>query len=133
MVEAVNECLRHSLESIQVAAVQALRQILYTHFSVTGTPSERLQVRDATCHNFAVTSSSVQNLTVQLYVNGLLREDVASTTRGYALALGALPAKLCFSPKGTGTRVISALTDVSRYAERSVHRRVEHAFAALLV
>eukprot|EP00605_Chrysophyceae_sp_TOSAG23-4_P001221 GSChrysophyteH1.ASY1.ANO1.1331.1 assembled CDS len=93
LVEFLNENLRHPQEYIQEGAADALREILFSYFSSgIEDPSERLQ-----------------KLTVQLYMNGLNTEENVAATRGYALALGVLPARLLCQPRGRFVQVLECL------------------------
>jgi hypothetical protein len=56
---------------------------------------------------------STQALTVKKYLEGLRTADVASVTRGYARALGVLPAKLALQPEGSIDQIIDQLAAVS--------------------
>lgn len=91
-VESLNEHLRQPHESVQCVARDALREFLFAHFSSGDAPSERLQ-----------------KLTVLKYVEGVLHDGNASVTRGYALALGALPVRLLASPVGRVDEVLACL------------------------
>ena len=93
LVEFLNENLRQPHEYIQKAASDALRQFLFTYLSGgEGDPSERLQ-----------------KLTVLKYMQGLSTEENVAATRGYALALGVLPAKLATQPTGRLQEILSVL------------------------
>lgn len=102
MVETLNENLRQPFAPIRAAAREALREFLFAHFSEGETPSERLQ-----------------KLTVSKYVEGLQSETNVSVTRGYALAIGALPLRLLVQPAGRSDALIDALSQVC-----SPHHRV---------
>ena len=54
-------------------------------------------------------------MTVKKYLTGLRSEEIAAATRGYALALGALPGKLVLNPPGTFTEILDGLVTASRY------------------
>jgi hypothetical protein len=97
LIEFLNENLRQPHEGIQEAAVQALRCFLHTYFPIKTEPSQRLQA-----------------LTTLKYLEGLRTEQNAAVTRGYALALGALPPKLILSPEGRFNAVLEALEDASK-------------------
>lgn len=79
-VEVLNENLRQPHASVQEAAHSALRVFLFNYFGVQGVdsvPSERLQA-----------------LTTKKYIDGMKAEENVAVTRGFALALGALPPRL---------------------------------------
>lgn len=97
LVEFLNENLRQPHEGIQEAAVQALRCFLHTYFPIKTEPSQRLQA-----------------LTTLKYLEGLRTEQNAAVTRGYALALGALPPKLILSPEGRFTAVLEELENATK-------------------
>jgi len=94
LVEFVNENLRQPFEGIQLAAAKALRCFLHSYFPVKVEPSQRLQ-----------------GLTSLKYVEGLRTDQNAAATRGYALALGALPAKLILSPLTRFSEILEALAE----------------------
>jgi hypothetical protein len=97
LVEFLNENLRQPHEYIQKAASSALRNILFSYFaSSEGDPSERLR-----------------KLTTLKYLQGLATEENVAATRGYALALGALPVKLATQPAGTLKEVLNELQRAS--------------------
>jgi hypothetical protein len=94
LVEALNENFRQPFAPIRDAARDALRDFLFTHFAVGDTPSDRLQ-----------------KLTVSKYLTGLRTESNVSATRGYALALGALPLRLLVLPEGRADAVLACLAE----------------------
>ena len=97
LVEFLNENLRQPHEFIQKAASAALRQFLFSYLSSgDADPSERLQ-----------------KLTVLKYMQGLATEENVAATRGYALALGILPAKLATQPAGRLAEILSTLATSS--------------------
>jgi hypothetical protein len=98
LVEFLNENLRQPHEHIQLAASAGLRQMLFSFFPVAAGsgPSERLQL-----------------LTVLKYMEGLRVEANVAVTRGYALALGALPPKLVTQPAGRLKEVFDSLGAVA--------------------
>ena len=99
LVEFLNENLRQPHQHIQVAATNGLRHMLFSYFPVSAVgagPSERLQ-----------------NLTVLKYIQGLRTETNVAATRGYALALGALPPKLVRQPPGRSREVFACLKTVT--------------------
>jgi len=97
LVEFLNENLRQPHEYIQKAASSALRNMLFSYFaSSEGDPSERLR-----------------KLTTLKYLQGLATEENVAATRGYALALGALPVKLATQPAGTLKEVLHELRRAS--------------------
>lgn len=102
LVEFLNENIKQPHEHIQRAAAAGLRQMLFSYFPVGATgPSERLQ-----------------SLTVLKYLEGLKVELNVAVTRGYALALGALPPKLLRQPQGRVGAVFACLGEVADTAWR---------------
>ena len=98
LLDSIDDSVKHSMEPIQVQAVAALRQFTRSYFPVAETgPSARLQAR-----------------VVDKYVNIVRTEDIASSTRGFALALGALPAKLVACNPEVLETVVSTLRDASK-------------------
>lgn len=78
LLDSIDDCLKSPLEAIADQAVAACRTFTRVYFPVGDQgPSERLQKR-----------------IVEKYVGIVETSDLASTTRGFALALGALPRKL---------------------------------------
>ena len=100
-VEALNEHLRQPHESVQFAARDSLREFLHTHFAAGDLPSERLQ-----------------KLTVLKYLEGLLTSTNVSVTRGCALALGVVPARLLLLPEGRIDQVLDCLQQCGSSAHR---------------
>ncbi len=100
-VEALNEHLRQPHESVQFAARDSLREFLHTHFSAGDLPSERLQ-----------------KLTVLKYLEGVLTSTNVSVTRGCALALGVVPARLLLLPEGRIDQVLDCLQQCGSSAHR---------------
>jgi hypothetical protein len=98
LLDSIDESIKHSMEPVQVQAVAALRSFTRTYFPVTGAgPTPRLQAR-----------------IVDKYTDIMRNAEIASSTRGYALALGALPSKLMvFNPAVLDT-VIDTLTMATR-------------------
>jgi hypothetical protein len=96
LVETLNEHLRQPHQAVQLAARDALREFLFACFSAGDAPSERLQ-----------------KLTVTKYLEGLRTETNVSVTRGYGLALGALPQRLLVLPHGTIDHVLTCLAQCS--------------------
>jgi hypothetical protein len=78
LLDTIDECLKHATEDVQTAAAAALGPFLCTYFPV-GTSGASNRLLDRTSRKYAAMLGS---------------EVIASTTRGAALALGSLPAKL---------------------------------------
>lgn len=77
-MDSIDACLVHPNEDIQQAASRALKALLTNYFPVSSNgPSERLQKR-----------------VVDKYISLVETEDNPAATRGFTLALGALPSKL---------------------------------------
>ncbi|CAM9714670.1 unnamed protein product [Chrysoparadoxa australica] len=84
LLDTIDECLCSPIEAVQQAAAAALKAHLRSYFPVGDAgPSERLRDR-----------------VVGKYLKSLAAAENAAVTRGMALALGALPRKLC-SPDAT--------------------------------
>lgn len=78
LLDSVDACLIHPNEEIQNSAAEALRSLMSYHFPVSEKgPSTRLQSR-----------------VVDKYISIVNTEDNPAATRGFALGLGVLPAKL---------------------------------------
>jgi len=77
LLDTLDDCIKHPLEGISIAAVSGLRALTRSYFPVTKTgPSDRLYGR-----------------VVDKYLKVVSTEDNAAATRGFSLAIGALPAK----------------------------------------
>ena len=92
LVEALNENLKQPHDYIRLSASKALRQFLFSYFPCKESPSENLQ-----------------RLTILKYISGLNTEENVAITRGYAMAIGALPPKLLTTPDGQLDLVFDAL------------------------
>lgn len=97
LVECLNENLKQPHEYIRVSACSALRQFLFSYFPVSESPSENLQ-----------------KLTTLRYVAGLDSEENVAVTRGYSLAIGALPPKLLVLPVGRLDLVYDCLFNATK-------------------
>ena len=98
LVEFLNENIKHPHDYISIAATDALREFLFAYFSRgDDEPTERLQ-----------------KLTVTKYLDGINTEDNVAATRGYALAIGALPLKLLCKPTGRLDSILAGLTEGAR-------------------
>lgn len=86
LVEILNDNLKHPQKYIQVAAVGALRQALFTFFGHSPDPEQ------------AAPSERLRKLTVEKYLSGLLQDDNVAATRGYASALGQHCCNSCTLP-----------------------------------
>jgi hypothetical protein len=104
-IDILNENLRQPFEGVQKAAASAIRQFLYTYFSSS--------VTTATETTLSAVAEKIQKLTVLKYMEGLLKEDNVAATRGYALALGALPVSLVTCPPGRFEEVVRCVAQVS--------------------
>jgi len=88
----------HPKEDIQKSAARALSALLSKYFPVSSKgPSSRLQAR-----------------VVDKYISQVRTEDNPAATRGFALALGHLPAKLLAPSCEVLDSVLSCLCDASR-------------------
>ena len=95
LLDSIDECVRHPADDVQTQAVAAVRAFTRAYFPVgTSGPSARLQAR-----------------LVDKYVQTLRTADVASATRGFCLALGALPRKLVIVAL---QRVLEILIELSK-------------------
>lgn len=94
IIESLNDHLRQPHDAVQLAARDALRSCAYLFFqkNVETDPSDRLQA-----------------LTVKKYLSGLESDQNVAVTRGYALALGALPIRLVSLPAGRLEEILSVL------------------------
>jgi hypothetical protein len=97
LVEVLNENMRQPHEYIQLSSAHALRHFLFHYFPVTVEkgPSERLE-----------------ELTTCKYLDGLKEAENAAVARGYALAMGALPAKFLLVDDTRLEEVFSRLGEV---------------------
>jgi hypothetical protein len=82
-IESLNDNLKQPHEAIQKSASNALEQIL--HYCVL----DKLD---------AAPPQNLSKLTVLKYIEALKNDQNVAVTRGYALALGALPIPLAFLP-----------------------------------
>lgn len=117
-IEILNENLKQPHEHVQLAASNALRQVLFTYFGGINTQasSESETVSDeATVNVVAEPSEKLQKLTVLKYVEGLVSDPNVAVTRGSALALGALPIRLLVQPAGRLDEVLNAILDATRH------------------
>ena len=95
LLDSIDECIRHPADDVQAQAVAAIRAFTRAYFPVGSSgPSARLQAR-----------------LVDKYVQTLRTADVASATRGFCLALGALPRKLVIVAL---QRVLEILVELSK-------------------
>jgi hypothetical protein len=96
-LDSVDASLKHPKEDIQLASADALQALLEHYFPVGEKgPSERLQKR-----------------VVDLYVSTVLTSDNAAATRGFAMGLGRLPAKLLAPNRSVLQKVVHCLCTVS--------------------
>ena len=99
LLDSLDANLRHPNEDIQKGAAAALSALMITYFPVgPNGPSERLQ-----------------NRVVKTYIKLLKEEENPAATRGYALAIGSLPAKLIAHNIETLDTVIDCLTYASHH------------------
>lgn len=88
----------HPNESIQNSAAKALNALLTHYFPVSSNgPSARLQ-----------------NRVVDKYISAIKTDDNPAATRGFSLALGALPAKLLAPSGEVLNSVLTCLSEASR-------------------
>jgi len=93
LLDTLDDCIKHPLETISLSAIAGLRSLLDIYFPVASTgPSDRLYKR-----------------VVEKYMNVMKNEDNAAATRGFALALGVLPRKLVAFNTASLTSVVSTL------------------------
>lgn len=98
LLDSIDESIKHPGEDVQLQAVAAVRAYTRAYFPVgSAGPSARLQAR-----------------IVDKYIQTLNSADVASSTRGFCLALGALPRKLISSSPETLQRVVNVLVELSK-------------------
>lgn len=98
MLDTVDACIPHPSEEIQECACSALGQLLSAYFPVGEKgPSERLQ-----------------NRVVDKFIVQLRTSPNVAVTRGYALALGFLPAKLIAPSVGVLDNIFVALRETAR-------------------
>lgn len=103
-VECLNENLRQPHANVQIAAQEALRNILFHYFSTKAIdvlPSDRLQ-----------------SLTTKKYLEALRSEENVAVTRGFSLALGALPPRLALLPEGVFDEILTVLEDFASSSKR---------------
>lgn len=99
LLDCVDGCIAHPSNAIQVAACQALEQLMSQYFPVRETgPTPRLQAR-----------------VVDKFVQQVQESDNPGATRGYALALGYLPAKLLAPRREVLDSVLDCLCKAARY------------------
>lgn len=96
LTEIMNENLKQPHEAVQIAAADALRQLLFVCFGKGDAPSDRLSA-----------------LTVDKYLEGIRSATNVAITRGYAIALGALPVRLATLPVGKFSEILSVLKSAS--------------------
>ena len=102
LLDSIDVNLRHPNEDIQTSASKALAQLMKTYFPVGEKgPSERLQKR-----------------VVDKYIDLVATSDYPGETRGYSLALGALPAKLLAPTSEVLERVLDCLCKAARFDAR---------------
>ncbi len=93
ILDGLDTNLKHPNEVIQNAAAAALNALMRSYFPVgQNGPSERLQ-----------------NRVVDKYIKAVKEDDNPAATRGYALALGHLPAKLVAPNKSVLDAVVDCL------------------------
>jgi len=103
LLDSIDESIKHAMEPVQLQAVAALRVFMRSYFPVNdlGLPSPRLQTR-----------------VVDKYCDLIKTADIASLTRGFALALGCLPKHLIsFSLEN-----LNKVTDILCYATQTDFR-----------
>jgi tubulin-specific chaperone D len=99
LLDCVDGCIAHPSNAIQVAACQALEQLMSRYFPVRESgPTSRLQAR-----------------VVDKFVQQVQENDNPGATRGYALALGHLPAKLLAPRREVIDSVLDCLRKAARY------------------
>jgi hypothetical protein len=99
LLDAVDGSISHPSESIQKGACRALEPLMARYFPVRETgPSARLQAR-----------------VVGKFVEEVRGNDNPGATRGYALALGFLPAKLLSPTRAVLDEVLGCLTQAARF------------------
>ena len=134
LIEFLNENLRNPIEYIQTAAVDALRELTWSYFafhtnrvsklqempsgqdSEVGTTSGDVDAESTRLNTGAVNPAilqKVQKLTIETYLAALNTEDNVAVTRGYCLALGALPPRLLCAPTGQLDKVFNALSKMA--------------------
>jgi tubulin-specific chaperone D len=102
MLDSVDACLPHPNENIQLRAGEALFHLMRAYFPVSSKgPSERLQ-----------------NRVVTKYTNFVKTSVNPAATRGFALALGCLPAKLLAPSSKVLDMSLSCLCNASRPTAR---------------
>jgi hypothetical protein len=99
LLDSVDACIPHPSGSIQNDACEALHQLMIAYFPVSEHgPSDRLQ-----------------NRVVGKFIQSCSSSENPAATRGYALALGYLPAKLVAPSDAVLSCVISCLIGSSKY------------------
>jgi hypothetical protein len=122
LLDSIDENLRHPNEGIQEAAGAALAALMRSYFPVRESgPSKRLQER-----------------VVDKYVKLVKTSNHPGETRGYSLALGALPKKLLSPSKTVLDDVISCLCSAGKYtakvgkqSDAETRRNAIHALVAV--
>jgi len=99
LLDSLDSNLKHPSEEIQNSTARALSQFMSMYFPVgVEGPSDRLQKR-----------------VVTKYINLISKEDNAAATRGFALGLGYLPAKLLAPNSDVLKSVIYCLRDAAHF------------------
>jgi hypothetical protein len=99
LLDTVDASIPHPSEPIQESACKALESLTVTYFPVgENGPSQRLQTR-----------------VVDKFVSIVAKSDNPAVTRGYALALGYLPAKLLAPNHNTLSSVLDSLSMSARH------------------
>ena len=97
LLDSLDDCIKHPQEQISIAAVSGMRELTRFYFPVSSTgPSPRLHARVA-----------------EKYAKIVKTEDNAAATRGFSLALGALPPKLLAFSKDSLSAVVRTLCEVA--------------------
>ena len=98
-LDSIDMNLRHANEEIQLAASNALAGLMNSYFPVGDKgPSDRLQKR-----------------VVDKYIDLVDKSDHPGESRGYALGLGALPAKLLAPSRNVLANVLECLCKAARF------------------
>lgn len=98
LLDSIDESVKHAMEPVQLQAVAALRVFMRSYFPLSdGKPSPRLQAR-----------------VVDKYAEIVSNADIASSTRGFALALGCLPAQLVSYSQANLEKVVETLRVATR-------------------
>lgn len=83
LVEVINEQIKQPFLNIQLAAQKSLRQFLYVYFG------NKL-------FSHTIPTDRLLNITTNYYLKNLTSQENVAITRGYLLALSALPPRLLF-------------------------------------